>query len=69
MSNQNQSFNRSAQLRKELEELQTQLMQFAKIKELYNVSFDVEMRRLQKAISFCRESIRAQEMGYSVDVG
>ncbi len=60
---------RAHALREQLADLQVQYLQFVKIRELYNVSFDLEMRRLEKQINACRQAIHAHEAQPASDVG
>ncbi|MBM3268214.1 MAG: hypothetical protein FJZ01_11255 [Candidatus Sericytochromatia bacterium] len=66
-SNNNRS--RAQVLRDQLAELQVQYLQFRKIEELYNVTFDLEMRRLEKQINVCRQAIHAHEAAGAAGVG
>jgi len=61
MNNNLRTPDRAEALRMQLGDLQMQYLQYVKIKEMYNVSFDLEMRRLDKAIALCRQAIHAHE--------
>lgn len=69
MKTESRAPNRAEALRAQLAELQTQYLRYIKIKELYNVSFEFETKRVEKAISLCRQAIHASEGKVAADVG
>lgn len=46
---------------RQLADLENQLRMFAKIKELYNVDFDLEIRKIEKRVDQVRQAIKHRE--------
>jgi hypothetical protein len=46
---------------RQLADLENQLRMFAKIKELYNVDFDLEIRKIEKRVEQIRQAIKVRD--------
>jgi hypothetical protein len=46
---------------RQLSDLENQLRMFAKIKELYNVDFDLEIKKIEKRVEQIRQAIKIRD--------
>lgn len=46
---------------RQLADLENQLRMFAKIKELYNVDFDLEIKKIEKRVDQVRQAIKHRD--------
>jgi len=46
---------------RQLAELENQLRMFAKIKELYNIDFDLEIKKIEKRVDQIRQAIKLRD--------
>ncbi|MBM3270436.1 MAG: hypothetical protein FJZ01_22605 [Candidatus Sericytochromatia bacterium] len=46
---------------KQLSDLENQLRMFSKIKELYNVDFDLEIKKIEKRVDQIRQAIKIRD--------